>query len=169
MPTPNINPPNAKTIESKTTKEKQDAVNKKPGKPNKKETEKSGKEQKPNSANEKLREKRKLKALKTVKSAMSKGIRRSKLKALLKVLKQKYVLKRADLNSKDDVTIENSPIVTLKGEALAASKNAKGEKDSLRKNPDGDIVFGKFTPSGQADLETIRQVAEDNQQKKYPL
>lgn len=107
-------------------------------------------------AKEKERELLKRKAADVVAKAMAGGIRKSRLLALLEDLKKKYRLEQATLDNADDVTLRNSPPVSMKGRrALAvessslATVNKKGKEEEryTKKSPTGDKQVGTFASS----------------------
>ncbi|MCG8462310.1 MAG: DNA/RNA non-specific endonuclease, partial [Holophagales bacterium] len=127
------------------------------------------------------REKNKKAAGKVVRKALKKGIRRSKLMALLAKLQKKYELKAATLDKNDDITLRNSASNTIKGkprqqdlavEAKQVTEKQGGKpvkvRDKLQKGKgDGGkrLILGSFTAqSDQPD--TVRGVVEPILKKK---
>lgn len=150
--------PDARTAEGKTVEQlKKEAAKKgKKGQEGKKAKDGKAKPGADTQEKEKERELRKRQAADAVARAMAGGIRKSRLLALLEDLKKKYRLEQATLDDADDVTLRNSPPVSMKGRrALAVeSSSLKTVKEGGRerekytkKSPTGDKQVGTFASS----------------------
>lgn len=108
---------------------------------------------------EQSRENNKRMAIQEVQRRITSGIRRSELRNLLQNLRQRYSLRRAELNSSDDVIIENSDPVTIPARPIVVNQTNNTTSSTtapVTTSPTGNQVrIGNFTGTKDSGVQTI--------------
>ncbi|MCG8697277.1 MAG: DNA/RNA non-specific endonuclease, partial [Bacteroidales bacterium] len=111
------------------------------------------------------REQNKQAAIREIRKRIAQGIRRSQLRTLLQQLRKKFRLKRAELNSSDDVIIENSAPVTIKARPITVNRTdvqQPAQNAQTKTTPTGNkVTIGSFTGTKDSGVKTIFGVLRD--------